>query len=276
MTVLRKGDRGTEVKNLQSLLKENGASISPDGIFGYKTELAVKAYQRKKHLFQDGIAGRKTLESLGNPVKVRAPQPAIGRSVGRQTTGAMTISSNGMTFIYNREAWAGHSCYLHWPGGASGVTLGPGYDMKERSEASIKTTMLQIGLDNQTAEKISKAAHLVDAQASTFATNNKSTVKLTATQETALLKVTVPPYINRVKNAIFVPLTQNEFDALVSFAYNPGGRFPKVCALINKGLVSDAMDEIKRANTSKKKVVKGLVNRRRYEVDLFLNGIYAP
>ncbi|MGP8336102.1 glycoside hydrolase family protein, partial [Serratia sp. CY43514] len=57
-------------------------------------------------------------------------------------------------------------------------------------------------------------------------------------------------YERAVRNKILVPLTQQEFDALVSFAYNPGGRLNNVAAFINQSKISDAMTEIKRAITS--------------------------
>ncbi len=274
MHILRKGDHGPDVKMLQKLLNDHGSKISEDGYFGYKTEVAVKKFQLQKHLHSDGIVGRKTFASLGKPLPTRPPQPPIGGSAGRQGVGAFTISDSGMSFLYHREAWLGKSCYLHWPGGASGVTLGPGYDMKNRSSESIKNTMISIGLNVETAEKISKASGLQNSQASEFAKNNHNLVRLTEAQETQLLRVTVPHYVTMVKNGIFVPLRQYEFDALVSFAYNPGGRFSNVCDFINRGQVSDAMTEIKRAITSRGTVMSGLVNRRNYEVNLYLNGIY--
>ena len=49
-----------------------------------------------------------------------APTPtdgALGASTGR-------LSENGVKFIYDHEALRGVSDNLHWPGGASGVTLG--------------------------------------------------------------------------------------------------------------------------------------------------------
>ncbi|MEE3664819.1 glycoside hydrolase family protein [Brenneria sp. g21c3] len=147
--------------------------------------------------------------------------------------------------------------------------------MKKRSPESIKNTMISIGLDARTAEKISKAAGLQNNQASEFATNNQNMVKLTEEQETQRLRVTVPRYVTMVRNGIFVPLRQYEFDALVSFAYNPGERFSNVCDFINQGQISDAMTEIKRAITSRGTVMTGLVNRRNYEVNLYLNGIHG-
>lgn len=275
MSAIKKGDRGDAVKYFQEILKQKGYAVEPDGIFGGKTEMVVKSFQKENHLYSDGIVGRKTLKALGGTVNTSPYRMASAKKSDRINTGGMKISDKGMTFIFHREAWIGHSCYLHWPEGSSGVTLGPGYDMKERSEESIKDTMLKIGLTPQVAEKVSKASHLSHKKAENFAKTNKYLVKLTAEQETALLKVTVPPYVNLVRNKITVPLTQNEFDALVSFSYNPGGRLTKVCFYINRGLVSDAMSEIKKAITSGGKVSKGLINRRKFEVDLFLNGIYA-
>lgn len=275
MTVLRKGDRGQAVKELQNILNKNDANVAGDGVFGYQTDMAVRQFQRRNNLHVDGIVGRKTFAAMGLPVASRAPQPPVMGSAGRQAIGAMSVSSSGMTFLYHREAWANKSCYLHWPRGASGVTLGPGYDMKTRTPQEVKATMMSIGLDETTAAKIGEAATLTDKEAEAFAKNNKSLVKLTQQQETELLRVTVPPYINSVKNQIFVSLTQYEFDALVSFAYNPGGRLTNVCNYINNGQVSDAMTEIKRAITSKGEVLQGLVNRRRFEVELYLNGTYG-
>jgi len=275
MAVLRKGDRGQAVKELQRLINENGASITADGVFGYKTDMAVRQFQQRNNLYIDGIVGRKTFAAMGKPVTSRAPQPPIMGSAGRQAIGAMSVSSSGMTFLFHREAWANKSCYLHWPRGASGVTLGPGYDMKNRTPQEIKAAMISIGLDEATATKIGEAATLTDGEAETFAKNNKSLVKLTQQQETDLLRITVPAYANSVKNQIFVTLTQYEFDALVSFAYNPGGRLTTVCNYINNGQISDAMTEIKRAITSKGEVLQGLVNRRQFEVELYLDGIYG-
>ncbi|EPB6698058.1 glycoside hydrolase family protein [Escherichia coli] len=105
--------------------------------------------------------------------------------------------------------------------------------------------------------------------------DNAKRVRLTASQEASLLRAGVPPYVNAVRNGIFVPLKQYEFDALVSFACNPGGRLKNGAGFINRGQISDAMDEIKRANISKNKVMKGLINRRNFEINLFLNGDYG-
>jgi hypothetical protein len=57
--VLRKGSKGQDVRNLQSLLR-----ITVDGDFGPATEKAVKAFQKTSNLAADGIVGVYTWEAL--------------------------------------------------------------------------------------------------------------------------------------------------------------------------------------------------------------------
>lgn len=62
--VLRRGDRGEDVRELQELLSAAGFTTKADGIFGVLTEAAVRTYQGEHGLTQDGRAGAKTLASL--------------------------------------------------------------------------------------------------------------------------------------------------------------------------------------------------------------------
>lgn len=57
--VLRRGDAGDDVKDLQKRL-----GIQIDGIFGPKTEIAVKEFQVRHGLNPDGIVGAKTWAAL--------------------------------------------------------------------------------------------------------------------------------------------------------------------------------------------------------------------
>lgn len=61
---LRNGMEGEDVKELQSLLVKNGYDIVPDGVFGSKTEDAVRKYQGSRNLTADGIVGPKTWAAL--------------------------------------------------------------------------------------------------------------------------------------------------------------------------------------------------------------------
>jgi hypothetical protein len=62
---LRKGSRGDDVKKLQKTLNAMGYDCgTADGIFGAKTEIAVRSFQQANGLAADGIAGKNTLALL--------------------------------------------------------------------------------------------------------------------------------------------------------------------------------------------------------------------
>ena len=60
------GSRGNEVRRIQQKLKNLGYyKGSVDGIYGTKTQKAVRAFQKNCGITADGIAGPKTLKFLG-------------------------------------------------------------------------------------------------------------------------------------------------------------------------------------------------------------------
>ena len=64
-TSYKHGDEGSEVKRMQTRLKELGyLSGKADGVFGDATEAAVRYFQQRNNLTVDGKAGTKTLEKL--------------------------------------------------------------------------------------------------------------------------------------------------------------------------------------------------------------------
>jgi lysozyme len=76
-----------------------------------------------------------------------------------------------------------------------------------------------------------------------------------------------------VNDLVKVPLTQNQFDALVSLTYNIGtGAFEKSTLLkkLNTGDYQGAADQFTVWNKGGGKVLQGLVNRRAKEKEVFL------
>ena len=76
-----------------------------------------------------------------------------------------------------------------------------------------------------------------------------------------------------VSKLVKVTLTQNQFDALVSFAYNVGlGAFrdSTLLKLLNSGDIDGASKQFERWNKAGGKIVDGLTNRRKAEKVLFL------
>lgn len=62
--VLRQGDRGAQVQDLQSELSNKGYSLSIDGVYGPVTAQQVRAFQRDAGIGVDGIAGPQTYNAL--------------------------------------------------------------------------------------------------------------------------------------------------------------------------------------------------------------------
>ncbi len=78
------GSRGDEVRQIQTKLKRWGYyNGNIDGIYGTQTLNAVKYFQRKNGLTQDGIAGPATLKAMG-----------IFSSSGSSSSGSTSNSSN--------------------------------------------------------------------------------------------------------------------------------------------------------------------------------------
>lgn len=67
---LKKGDTGTQVKNLQKDFNYIlAAGLAVDGIFGTKTESVLKAFQKKCKIAIDGVYGKKTEAKLKAELK---------------------------------------------------------------------------------------------------------------------------------------------------------------------------------------------------------------
>jgi Putative peptidoglycan binding domain/D-alanyl-D-alanine carboxypeptidase len=62
---LRKGAKGPDVSHLQDRLNAHGAGLGVDGVFGPRTDAAVRNFQQAHGLVVDGICGKNTWAALG-------------------------------------------------------------------------------------------------------------------------------------------------------------------------------------------------------------------
>jgi peptidoglycan hydrolase-like protein with peptidoglycan-binding domain len=62
--LVRQGDQDHPVRTLQYLLRARGHTVTVDGIFGPKTDAAVRAFQQERSLAVDGIVGPHTWRAL--------------------------------------------------------------------------------------------------------------------------------------------------------------------------------------------------------------------
>lgn len=95
---------------------------------------------------------------------------------------------------------------------------------------------------------------------------------------TRLLAQDVGTAEDAVNALVKVPLSQPQFDALVSFVYNVGvGAFRRstLLRLLNAGDYAGAAAQLPLWRKAGGKIVQGLVNRRAQEVAMFNGGSYA-
>lgn len=100
----------------------------------------------------------------------------------------------------------------------------------------------------------------------------KQGMTITKEQAEELLKQDVSRFEKGVNDLVKIPLTQNQFDALVSFSFNLGLGNLKSSTLLRKLKAFDysgAANEFLRWNRAGGKVLNGLTRRRQAEKDMF-------
>lgn len=158
---------------------------------------------------------------------------------------ALTTSPQGITFIKTEEGFVGH-VYLD----AVGVpTIGYGHAF----------------------------LHMTMAQAQAQYPNG-----ISEPDACTLLARDLAPFENNVNGIVQVPLSQNQFDACVSFCYNAGnGAFngSTLLRLLNSGDYAGAAAQFlvwdKGHVNGQLVTIHGLLNRRTAEQNIFLNANYG-
>ena len=106
-STLRSGSSGSAVTQLQKRLKALGYSVSVTGTYDSETRNAVKQFQKRSGLSQDGTAGKKTLTRL---YSASAAAAGSGSSESVQTSG----SSAGSPVTSVNAPSVGQVRLLHW------------------------------------------------------------------------------------------------------------------------------------------------------------------
>lgn len=123
----KKGSSGAVVREIQTRLKNWGYYSGPvDGVYGSKTEAAVRYFQRKNGLSADGQAGNQTLAALGIP-----PTGSGGNSSGDLQLLARLISAEARGEPYLGQVAVGAVVlnrvgHPSFPNSLAGVIYQPG------------------------------------------------------------------------------------------------------------------------------------------------------
>ena len=161
----------------------------------------------------------------------------------------MKISNKGLRFIEEVEGKC-HSVYLD-SGGEPTIGIGHLLTKDERRSGKL----------------IAK-----DVNESLFIIDYRSTPELSDNEIYAILRYDLISVEQTVNKYVGTPLSQNQYDALVSFAFNVGNtafRHSTLLRLLNSGQYDEVPNQMRRWKYDNGKVVKGLINRREKEVALW-------
>ncbi|MBU0994065.1 MAG: peptidoglycan-binding protein [Proteobacteria bacterium] len=125
---LRRGAKGEKVILLQTLLNRAGAMLNADGDFGLATEKGICYAQDVANQPVTGIVNRSLWTWLESRPEPSSLLPTNGLAfIALEETG-------GLTYYETNTRWP------HFPGEASGITIGVGYDLKWNSEQNFRST----------------------------------------------------------------------------------------------------------------------------------------
>ena len=108
----------------------------------------------------------------------------------------------------------------------------------------------------------------------------KYSTPITESDALTLFNSDLVPFVSLIRQNVKVPLTQQQFDALVLLVFNIGDnfKFSSVLKLINDPTAITSYSSLELAwkawNKSQGEVMKGLNNRRNSEWNIYTKGIY--
>lgn len=104
---VERGDQGSDVREVQTILAGFGYTVAVDGIYGPQTEKAVRSWQKSNGLVVDGIAGPITTASLRSATRLNNAQP-VGDQPATGLNG-LPFAPDGLSncdeMTYYRQQW---------------------------------------------------------------------------------------------------------------------------------------------------------------------------
>jgi hypothetical protein len=244
----------------------------------------IKRIQRHLGVEADGIIGTDTVSALERALKI-VPAAETSTEAPPIVAGTLTVSRKGVEELVADEIsseahYAQHLSYPTWPGGASGVTIGIGYDLGYRTRTSI-TKDWSPYLPEQTVNHLRSAAGIHGQDAKGVARSLKQAgVRVPLEAAKRLFWVVTLPEFAELTRTTYPGAEQLPPDAqaaLLSLIYNRGGSLdgPRRLEMANiKAQVQRKdLDAIAREIESMKRLwvgqgLDGLLKRRDREARL--------
>lgn len=238
---LRRGMKKDEVKQAQENLRILGYDVGPiDGVFGTRTEAAVKEFQDDQGWKGDGVIGPVTWTKLGELAVPPKPTPEL----------RIPIMDLSVGKDYDKVV-------RHYEG--------------ERLVAYKVGGIWHIGIGHSASSRIAPIPY----EGLVISPQEMNEVFLGDTRMREAL----------LKRGIHVPLTQRQYDALMSLYFNrertfapgyegPGDQLVEAINAEDWKRAELEMNELVNAPAADGVFYKGLSNRRRTEMDLFAGRSY--
>lgn len=255
VVVLRRGDRGREVKVLQQALGLSGDAA--DGVFGTATEQALIGFQRSKGLSSDGVAGPGTLAALGLRFNTSEPT-TVSISAAAPTSLQALIQTSAVIPLDSLAANSALTTEIQSRLQAVGLLEANGVDGVHgpRTQAAIERFAAAAFLDNAATGKLGPTLARKLLEARTLQQPNQTAVAESSPAEglpvafAKALEFTLPAEGGRVDHPA-----------------DPGGR-------TNKGIIQSVYNSYRRAKNLPVSDVFDISDREVKEI--YLNNYWTP
>lgn len=262
-------NRKEDVFIIQNLLKKKGfPHLKTDGLCGRNTVRAIIAYQRHFYHHPDGLVspGKKTLELLSSTLDARSSLPVPDGATGINPKGIRTNARNLKPSYQCIQLMTQYESFMARP-----------YDDQTGQEIS--------SFHNTSGAVIKGATvgygHLITSQEEF----DKFQSGISKDVAMRLFNEDLRFFVTRVNQYVHVNLTQNEFDAIVMLAFNIGTGSPhsrhhsglyfsSVLKIINGEMTGDLDKAWMQYCHAQHKVMRGLLNRRQSELNVYHKGVY--
>ncbi|GEM_PF-768990 len=117
--ILKVGDRGQKVIEVQKMLSVLGYDLVIDGDYGAKTQRSVKAFQKKIGLMNDGVVGQSTADALkAHASRKRTWKPSVTNEASKQEYPMPVDKSHRLsTGQYIKQTTSKTQIFLHFTAG---------------------------------------------------------------------------------------------------------------------------------------------------------------
>jgi len=257
----QRADLKYEVKHLQRMLIKIGFDLTASGAFDHATETSIRKFQRDHQLSVDGVIGNFTWEKLEsaflsskeNQDTPRVENAAQANRSELDTSEQLSESKpstllpdfrGDLAWIHKQE---GHAFKPYWPGGHSGVTLDPGFDLGQNLFSTLAEYYAQI-LSNSQQESLREGIGKTGRGAKRWLNRNRDVlaIRIRRQQAETVFPFLAAPYWNsicqRVPQLAKHSTPASVQTALLSIAYNRGAANKDLEKLIEPILNEDWLD----------------------------------